>query len=96
MNSSMTTLRRFSLLAVALSIVLTAHAAAQDQWIWARDYTNKALAAGQARAALKQMEAWADEAEKANDPLKAATYFGQASVAARATNQLEKSLTKHD
>jgi CHAT domain-containing protein len=85
---------RFAVFVAALSIAaFHTTAYAQDQWIWARDYTSKALAAGQAREALKQLEAWAEEAEKANDPVKAATYLGQASIAARVINQLEKSLS---
>jgi CHAT domain-containing protein/Flp pilus assembly protein TadD len=83
----------FVLVTGLFAAALQSTARAQDQWIWARDYTSKALAGGKAREALKQLEAWADEAEKANDPLKAATYLGQAAVAARATNQLEKSLS---
>ena len=47
----MKALRIGTLIAGLLWTTLSTNAAAQDQWLWTRDYTNKAIAAGQAQLA---------------------------------------------
>ncbi len=75
-----------------VSLLASEVSAQQNPFVWARDYTQKAIAAGKAGEAVKELEGWAAEAEASKDWEKAAIYLAQASAAARSSGQLEKAL----
>jgi CHAT domain-containing protein len=82
----------FLLLLGLMSVLATETGAQQSDFFWARNYAQKAMGAGKAKEAAKELEEWAAEAEKGKDLEKAAIFMTQASNAARFGGQLEKAL----